>query len=217
MSLGVVPTLKARRGRGLLSRGRSGEPESPTRCSLLAQVEVALSRVLVSMVAVAQTLGEAAGSFLRVGSETGDLILRARCVRPEVARPSRSAGHLRDGAAAFPRRLSATATMQGDGSFSSNSIAGSVGPALSLLPRTESVPSTGDRWQGPRPRLVRIDSPTRERGCFAAASPQATQRIHGHPGRSESGWFAGVLSFQVRQALAEIVGKGGGNGRRAAK
>jgi hypothetical protein len=78
----------------------------------------------LSRVAVAQTLGEAAGSFLRVGSEIGHLIRHARCVRPEVARPSRSDGHLRDRAAAFPRWLYATATREGSTGRAINPTAG---------------------------------------------------------------------------------------------
>ena len=62
------------------------------------------------MVAVAQTPGEAAGSFLRVGSEIGHRMRHARCIRPEVVTPSCSGGHFSDRAAACPRRLCATAT-----------------------------------------------------------------------------------------------------------
>jgi hypothetical protein len=60
--------------------------------------------------AVAQTRGQAAGSFLRVGSEIDHRIRHARGVRPEVITPSRSGSHLRDRAAALPNRLYATAT-----------------------------------------------------------------------------------------------------------
>jgi hypothetical protein len=54
--------------------------------------------------------GEAAGSFLRVGSKIGHRVRHETRVRPEVVRPSRSGGHLRDRAAAFSRRLCATAS-----------------------------------------------------------------------------------------------------------
>ena len=52
-----------------------------------------------------------AGSFLGVGPEIGHRIRHARCVRPEVVTPSRSGGHLRNRAAAFPRWLYATPSM----------------------------------------------------------------------------------------------------------
>jgi hypothetical protein len=71
------------------------------RFRLLVQVEVALSRVLVSMVAVAQTLGEPRWIVLSVGSKIEHLMRHARCVRPEVVTPSRSGGHLRDRAQLF--------------------------------------------------------------------------------------------------------------------
>ena len=66
--------------------------------------------MLLRMVAVAQTPGEPAGSFLRAVSEIGHRIRHARRVRPEIVTPNRSGGHLRNRAAAFPRRLYATAT-----------------------------------------------------------------------------------------------------------
>ena len=68
--------------------------------------------MLLRMVAVAQTPGEPAGSFLRAVSEIGHRIRHARRVRPEIVTPNRSGGHLRNRAAAFPRRLYATATME---------------------------------------------------------------------------------------------------------
>jgi hypothetical protein len=46
-----------------------------------------------------------------VGSEIGHRISHARRVRPDVVRPSRAGGHLRDRAAALPRRLYATASV----------------------------------------------------------------------------------------------------------
>ena len=48
----------------------------------------ALCALLLFAEAVAQTLNEAAGSFLRVGSEIDHRIRRARCVRPDVVRPA---------------------------------------------------------------------------------------------------------------------------------
>jgi len=45
-----------------------------------------------------------------VGSEIGHRVRREIRVHPEVVRASRSGGHLRDRAAAFPRRLYATAS-----------------------------------------------------------------------------------------------------------
>jgi hypothetical protein len=60
---------------------------------------------------VAQTLSEAVRSFLRVGSEIGHRIRHARCVGPDVGTPTRSGGRLSDRAAAFPRRLYATASV----------------------------------------------------------------------------------------------------------
>src|SRR5687768_18425897 len=77
-------------------------PEQPSQAS-------GLRRSLVAE-GVAQTLGEAVRSVLRVGSEIGHRIRHARCVRPDVVTPTRSGGRLRDRAAAFPRRLYATAS-----------------------------------------------------------------------------------------------------------
>ena len=68
--------------------------------------------LLLPWEAVAQTPGEAAGSFLRVGCEIGHRIPYARSIRPEVVTPSRSGGHLHDRAAALPKRLYATATVR---------------------------------------------------------------------------------------------------------
>src|SRR5215208_158197 len=76
------------------------------------------------MVAVAQTPREPAGSFLTAVSEIGHRIPHARWVRPEVVTPSRSGGHLRSRAAAFPRRLYATATMEGFSMFESQPTVG---------------------------------------------------------------------------------------------
>lgn len=55
--------------------------------------------------------GEAAGAFLRVGSQIGHHIPHGTCVRPEVVTPSRSGGQLRDRAAPLRRRLYATASV----------------------------------------------------------------------------------------------------------
>ena len=90
--------------------------EHPHRrlCSPSTAWDAGEPRCPFSMVAVAQTPGEAAGSFLRVGSEIGHRIRHARCTRPDLVTPSRSDGHLRDRAAAFPRQLYATAAMRSD-------------------------------------------------------------------------------------------------------
>jgi hypothetical protein len=58
-------------------------------------------------------LSEPVRSFLRVGSEIGHRNGYARCVRPDVVTPTRSGGRLSDRAAAFPRRLYATASPTG--------------------------------------------------------------------------------------------------------
>ena len=83
--------------------------------------------------------GETAGSFLRVGSEIGHRIRHARCVRPEVVTPSRPGGHLRDRAAAFPRRLYATASRE-----------------RGTLARTRSAPAV-DEQQERVSRLLLLD------------------------------------------------------------
>ena len=63
--------------------------------------------------AVAQTPREAAGSVLRRGSEIGHRIRHARCVRSDVVTPNRSGGRFSDRTAALPRRVFATASVQG--------------------------------------------------------------------------------------------------------
>jgi hypothetical protein len=65
----------------------------------------------LSMVAVAQTLGEPAGSLLRVGSENRHRIRRERTVRHEVIARGCSGVHFHERAAALLRRLCATASM----------------------------------------------------------------------------------------------------------
>ena len=71
------------------------------------------TRLLQFMVAVAQTLNEAV-RFLRVGSEIGHRIRHVGCVRSDVVKATRPGGRLRDRAAAFRRRLCATASVLSD-------------------------------------------------------------------------------------------------------
>jgi len=52
--------------------------------------------------------------LLRVGSETGHRIRQATPVRVDAVAPSPSDAHLSECAAAFPRRLYATASMESD-------------------------------------------------------------------------------------------------------
>jgi hypothetical protein len=66
----------------------------------------------LSRVAVAQTPGEATGSLLRVGSGIGHRIRQATPVRLDAVAPSPSDAHLTERAAAFPRRLYATASRE---------------------------------------------------------------------------------------------------------
>jgi hypothetical protein len=72
------------------------------------------TRLLGSIEAVAQTLSEAVRSFLRVVSEIRRCIRHARRVCPAVGTPTRAGGRLSDRAAAFPRRLYATASIRCD-------------------------------------------------------------------------------------------------------
>jgi hypothetical protein len=65
-------------------------------------------------VAVAQTPGEATGSLLRVGSEIAHRIRQATPVRLDAVAPSRCGAHISERAAAFPKRLYATASAKGE-------------------------------------------------------------------------------------------------------
>ncbi|MDQ3240109.1 MAG: hypothetical protein M3Q43_01700, partial [Actinomycetota bacterium] len=49
-----------------------------------------------------------------MGYENGHLVRRAQAIRRDVVAPSRSGTHCRESAAAFPRRLCATATAPSD-------------------------------------------------------------------------------------------------------
>ena len=60
--------------------------------------------------AVAQTSDELAGSVLRVGTENGHLLRHARAGRRDVVALNRAGAHFRERAAAFPKRLCATAS-----------------------------------------------------------------------------------------------------------
>jgi hypothetical protein len=61
---------------------------------------------------VAQTPGEPAGSFLRAGSENGHLVHRAQFVHRAVVAHGWAGMSFRVRAAAFPKRLYATASVQ---------------------------------------------------------------------------------------------------------
>jgi hypothetical protein len=71
--------------------------------------------LLLAREAVAQTPGEPARPFLRLASENGHLVRRACVVRREVVPHVCSSVSFRKRAAAFPRRLYATAS-RGSGS-----------------------------------------------------------------------------------------------------
>jgi hypothetical protein len=88
------------------------EPHKPTadETQVSADARCGPCALPLASVAVAQTPGDAAGSFLRVGSEIGHRITHERCLHAEVVTASRAGGHLRDHPSASPRRLYATAT-----------------------------------------------------------------------------------------------------------
>jgi hypothetical protein len=129
--------------------------------------------------AVAQTLGEAVRSFLRLGSEIGHPIRHARFVRPDVVTPTRSGGRLSDRAAAFPRRLYATASRERDS------------PAGYLeLPRFRRCLDASGRRPGKvgfgcrgRGRRIRGSSVGRRSGspCWATSRGAGWPRIWGSP------------------------------------
>jgi hypothetical protein len=85
------------------------------------QSELRSSWLSLCAVAVAQTLGEAAGSLLRVGSEIRHRIRHVKSVRSDVVAASLSSGHLRERASTFrdgfmqqpPRIAEATAAAPG--------------------------------------------------------------------------------------------------------
>ena len=94
--------------------------------------------------AVARTLNEAAGSFLRVVPKSVIAFVSRGMPVPWVVTPSRSGGHLRDRAATLLRRLCATASPGSDG------LGGSlcdVGIAMAGATR----PLSGPRRHGARP------------------------------------------------------------------
>jgi hypothetical protein len=151
---GRLPAVDDRRP-SQLSR-RTSAPQRLSRTGVRGLPWLALSRE-----AVAQTPGEAAGSFLRVGFEIGHRIRHESRVRPEVVRPSRSGGHLRDRAAAFPRWLYATAstTSRSTGRACCSSTAARTTRQPIPCPRTLPLPprracATPER-AGPLPRARR--------------------------------------------------------------
>jgi hypothetical protein len=112
--------------------------------------------------------GEAAGSFLRVGSEIGHRTRQAKCIRREVVTPGRSSGHLRGRAAAFPRWLYATATARSESELRSRMLSGVVrgrGPRRERSRMPASIP------QGP----ARCPVGGSASGMAAAPPPVKTQ------------------------------------------
>jgi hypothetical protein len=81
-------------------------------CSSAAAARDAGTRRLLRVEAVAQTPGELAGSVLRVGSETRQVVRHAPPAGHDVAPLNRSGTDFREHAAPFPKRLYATASMR---------------------------------------------------------------------------------------------------------
>jgi hypothetical protein len=142
------PRRPAGRKQGLASRSRdvfphlgAGPPATRTRSQSHTKQQPAGARpgaaavrpqqqlmgirpgVSRSREAVAQTPGEPARPSLRVGSENGDLVRHAHVVHPEVVAHGCAGVPFRERAAAFPRRLYATASRESDSRATASSYA----------------------------------------------------------------------------------------------
>ena len=139
-----APGLRASHGRQSAAQGDSaGSRREQERRGALSSASGRPDFV----VAVAQTLGEAAGWRLRVGSELGHRIRHAKSVRADMVAPSLPGGHLRERPATFPGGLYATATVR------SGSSAGLGGNAsfrerARLVLRSLGVARVGDALDG---------------------------------------------------------------------
>jgi hypothetical protein len=114
-----------------------------SQASICAELlsETAAKRGSLIVEAVAQTPREPVTSLLRVGSEKGHLVRRARAIRGEVVADGSSGVYFREPAAAVQSRLYATAsTTNGSGLLGGSNTAASVAAANRARPRLGTDP-----------------------------------------------------------------------------